>query len=159
MLGDARPRVDERVALPPDEVLRRCREALDAGLCECVGHVGRQHLTLFVPESERRFWSPWLQVEVLPDAQGAQLVGRFGPEPRVWGLFVAIWAVLVFGWIGGVMYGSVQLSLGWPPTGFAVAALSTLGLIGSCGVNIAGQRATQHQMDRARAFLSRTLAT
>ena len=50
----------------------------------CTGVSVGRHAELFVPENERRVWSPWLSVTTESAQDGGSLVrGRFSPHPQV----------------------------------------------------------------------------
>lgn len=153
-----RPRVEVAVPLPPDEVLRRVRAALaapDAGVVR--GQMGGSHLALNIAESERHFWSPWLDAHVYPHDDGALIRGRLMPHPSIWTFYILMYSVLVTGGLIAGVYGVMQVITGtgswglWLPP---IAVLLTLGLFASAFV---GQRLGAEQMMVLRGFLARAL--
>ncbi|MEZ4236996.1 MAG: hypothetical protein R3F59_12755 [Myxococcota bacterium] len=148
-----RPVVDLVTPLPAEEVLARFAQRLIPDDRPCDGHVGRRELSLLVREADRHVFSPWLSLEVTPGPEGTEMRGHFGPHPNLWSLFVALYATQVFVFLGGTMFGWVQLQMGDPPIGLLYAGAALLGLACSCGVDLAGRRAGAPQMQRVRAFI------
>ncbi len=116
------------------------------------------HFTLSVLEPERRFWSPWLNVELTPRGKGCVLSGRFSPHPSVWtGLMMAYLALAVLAFFALIFAAALSLSGGSP---------WTLGLAGLCvaimvllwwGSQV-GQRLAQDQMTALQAALELAVA-
>jgi len=92
-----RPRFELELPDDPDAVMVRLRGRLSE--CpNCTGVSVGRHAELFVPQSERRVWSPWLSVTAEAARDGGSLVrGRFAPQPQVWTLymFLAFGLILV----------------------------------------------------------------
>ncbi|TNE87730.1 MAG: hypothetical protein EP330_17365 [Deltaproteobacteria bacterium] len=150
-----RPEVDLHVAIPPSEALVR----LEKGLVECVdcvGHVGRAEASFLLSEKHRHVFSPYLSLEVRPEGEGSRLKGRFGPEPHLWTLFVAIYASFCVMLLAGSVYGSVQVALGLGHEGLYVCAAALAGLAGSCSVDLVGRARGASQMAHIRGFLTDT---
>lgn len=147
-----RIRLDMVCGFAPSEVVERLERGLESAE-GCSGSVRKNHAMLFLPEAERHFWSPWLDLRITEHARGSHLTGTFGPHPEVWTGFVFLWAALVAAWGFGLIFGSGQWMIGEEPFGLYATAGASFGLVGSCGINITGQRATVHQ----RAVLYRFL--
>ncbi len=145
------------VPLDQTVVLGRFRERLTQPDAPCQGHVGRGELSLTIRQDQQHAWSPWVSLDVYPSQDGTTLRGHIGPAPHLWGLFVAIYATFVFGFIAGTVYGYVQWSLGWDPVGFKIGVGSLVALGASCGVDLAGRRVGQGQMDVIHDFIEATL--
>ena len=152
-----RPLYEADSSLPPDQVLERIRAACAAGTGPCVGHVGRKHLNLHIHDSERHLWSPFISIEVTPTHDGAHLRGYFGPHPSLWGIYTAAYAVQVFVFIAGLMYGWISWTLDLSLTGLWVAGAMVVTLALSCATNIAGEWAGAPQMSLTRRFVADTL--
>jgi len=153
-----RPQVHRELPLSAEQVLARLRDALDHKDAVCDGVVGANEVSLTVREADRRVWSPWVSLEVRAADGGSTLHGNIGPNPSLWGLFVAIYATLVFGAIAGTVYAFVQWTLGWPPTGAWAATGALVALSGACGVDLLGRNKSQGQRDTLHAFIDASLA-
>jgi len=153
----ARPRVEYHVEQSKQQVLDGFAAALaDGG--ECTGNVGRRDITLHLHPARRKLWSPWLQLRVEDDDDGGcTLVGTMGPQPNLWTAFVFVYSALVAAFIGGTMYGLVQLALEEPPTGLAATAAALVALAGACGLDLLGRRLGQGQMGIIRGYVLHTL--
>jgi hypothetical protein len=148
-----RPRIGLELADDPEVVMARLRSRLrDCPRCTGVS-VGR-HAELFVPEPERRVWSPWLSVtaEAAP-AGGSRVLGRFAPHPHVWTLYMFLAFALGFALLVGITWGYAQ----WAMDRFPWALLSLplgLGLGGALYVvSLVGQRLSHEQIEGLEAAL------
>ena len=63
---------------------------------------------LYVPEHERRIWSPYLSVRVDENGEASRLFGRFGPVPEVWTFFMFLYFAVAFLVAFGGTFGYVQ---------------------------------------------------
>jgi hypothetical protein len=153
----ARPIVDLHVQAPAPEVLGRFRACLDTGACTCEGSVGIREMSLVLRGEERHVFSPWLSVQAYNWEGGTRLRGRFGPHPNLWAIFVFIYAVFVFVFIGGLVYGYVQWVIGEPPTGLLVSLGGALAQGVACSIDLYGRSHGARQMHRVREFLLSTL--
>ena len=99
---------------PEPHVAANVRRRLTDGECECVGWVELPYAELHVPESQRHFWSPRLQLTFDAHAEGTLVHCTFRPEPGVWTGFV--FAHSVFGTLGliGLSLGLAQWTLQQP---------------------------------------------
>ncbi|WP_457654007.1 hypothetical protein [Rhodocaloribacter sp.] len=150
-----RPRFEIVSARPPADVLARLRDQLEHTDCPCTGQIAGKHVHLRVDERDRRLWSPHLDVEVEPYDGGALLRGHFGPHPDVWTFFVALYAVLAFAVMVGLLFGASQWMLGTPPVAlWAVPAALVLAAV-IYGLALLGQRLSQDHMRRLRSFVEK----
>ncbi len=136
------------------------REALDRGECPCRGKVFKDHAILEIREEDQHFWSPHLGLAVLPPKEGdglSILKGRFSPNPGVWTLFVAIYALLGIAAMGGLVYGLAQWGMDEGPWAF-VAIPAAVGLAAfTYGAAFIGQGLGAEQMFFLRSFTERVL--
>lgn len=152
-----RPLVDLEIQAPPDDVLDRFRHCLETGQCLCEGHVGDRELSLVLRGEERHTFSPWLSLQAYPIGEKTRLRGHFGPHPNLWTLFIFIYSVWVAVFVGGALYGSVQLTLGQTPWGLWAAGGAILAQAVACGIDLAGRAKGAKQMDTLRTFIRSTL--
>jgi hypothetical protein len=147
-----RPRFEIECDLEADSLMQRVRERLPR--CpHCIGVSVGRHAELFVPESERRVWSPWLSVTAGPRADGSLLKGRFAPHPNVWTLYLFLAFGLGFALLVGTTWGYAQWATDRTPWALAsvpiVLILATLLYLASQ----IGQRLGAEQMDHLRDAL------
>ncbi|MCL4219986.1 MAG: hypothetical protein KJZ65_01315 [Phycisphaerales bacterium] len=134
--------------LSADELLARCEDMLNRPDCPCEGNVLGRHVTLKIRDADRRFWSPWLNIEIEPRPDGASILhARFSPHPNIWTIvalsYIAMAVVIM---IGGC-FGLSQWWINQPPT-----ALWTIpfALLVSAALFIAsqiGQKLAADEMD------------
>lgn len=154
-----RPRVDEVVPCEPQEVVARIQAHLRRVQgCPYEGQMGGTHLCLKMCDREREFWSPWLDCHIEPHDGGARIYGRLTPHPSVWTGFMAGYAFLAFVALVALAYGYTQWTMGhapWALVGVPVAlALAGMLYLGA----FFGQRLSEDQMHKLRAFLDDALA-
>jgi len=151
-----RPRVHFEVPRPAAEVAAAVTEALSASPM-CTGGASDACITLRIHPDQRRPWSPWLQLKLTPKGEGTELEGHMGPAPELWTAFVFIYSLGVATFLGGSMFGMVQMNLGQTPTGFYGVAAALVVLATSCSADLAGRKVGQGQMGILRGFLQRAL--
>ncbi|MGM0577915.1 MAG: flavin reductase [Myxococcota bacterium] len=154
-----RPKFELTVPYAPDSVVRRFRRALTAPNTPVVGNAAMEHVQLFVPERERTFWSPHVDLMLAEDPEGARLFGRIGPHPSVWTLFVALHAVVGFTGLGGLMFGLSQLVSKEPAWALWVVPAALALHVFIAGAAFIGQGLGADQIHRLRVFIEDTLAT
>lgn len=103
-----RPSVELEAALAPADALQRLREGLcetDNGVC---GTVLAEHVEITICDGHRHFWSPQLSLTAEDRDGGVLLRGRIGPQPHVWTLFVALYAVIGFSTLFAMVFAASQ---------------------------------------------------
>jgi hypothetical protein len=101
----------------------------------------------YVPEEERRVWSPCLSVQVEERDRGSLLRGRFGPHPEIWTFFMFLYGAVGFAVVMGLMLGFVQWQSGMEPWGLWGVWVGVPGLASLYGISAVGQKLSAHQMD------------
>ena len=147
-----RPRFEIEVNLEADKIMERVRERLPR--CpHCTGVSIGRHAELFVPDAERRLWSPWLSVTADEWGEGSFLRGRFAPHPNVWTLYLFLAFGLGFALLVGTSWGYAQWATERTPWALAsvpiVIVLGTLLYLASQ----VGQKLGGEQMEDLRDAL------
>lgn len=119
------------------------------------GQVFRKHAVIEMRDGVRTFWSPYLNLEIEDEPDGAAIVGRFSPHPNVWTMFMGIYILLAFVALGGLSYGIVQYTLGQSPWALVVApaAVALFGFV--YGATLIGQGLGAEQMYMMRTLVDR----
>ncbi len=104
-----RPTFKIPLTLPRTEAI----EAIRAGFVARAQLSGRwrgkgRWAELYVPDSERRIWSPYLSVRIDEEVDGCSLFGRFAPHPSVWTFFMFLYGAVVVLVVFGATFGYVQ---------------------------------------------------
>lgn len=150
-------RLAARLAASPMQ-LRRAR--VPGGGGRDPGPRERDYFVLTVPDAQRRFWSPWLTIDVAPAGDGTAVHARFSPHPSVWTGFAFGYLVLgtvlavalVIAASGTLVPGSGQGWALWLAAGVAAA------MVAMWGAAQVGHRLSRAQMDELRAELETALA-
>jgi hypothetical protein len=114
--------------------------------------VGR-HAELFVPDADRRPWSPWLSVTADEHGNGSLLRGRFAPHPNVWTLYLFLAFGLGFALLVGTTWGYAQWATEKTP--WALASVPIVIVFGTLLylASQVGQKLGSEQMDHLRDAL------
>lgn len=150
----ARPRFTLDLAMPPNAVIERVREALAQNEA-VVGQVFRRTIHLTVRPADTHFWSPHLDVQLEETRTGTRVAAMFSPHPHVWQAFLGV--QLVFGLlaiISAVWTFSVATIGQDYKTSLAIFALMMFGGGFSYGAAYVGQGIGSAQMYELRAFLT-----
>lgn len=156
--GHLRPTFSVPVALPRGETIEAIRVAMVARP-ELSGRwrgKGRW-AELYVPESERRIWSPYLSVRVDDESGGCSLFGRFAPYPSVWTFFMFLYGCVASVVVFGATFGYVQWTSGTPAWALWSVWIGLPALVLLHGVSWLGKRLGRSQMVRLKAEMDDVL--
>lgn len=162
-----RPTFRAEADCTPDRMMAAIerRRRLDARDIE--GDCSRRHANLRVPRSDRRIWTPCLDLTIEPiegttdddsgDAPASrertQVWGTFSPRPEIWTAFVFAIGTLVVLSIFATMFGVAQLALGRMPTALAVPVGAVIVAMGLYLAALVGQGLSLTEMYRLRTFV------
>ncbi len=134
--------------LSADELLARCEAMLNCDECPCEGNVLGHHVTLKIRDAERRFWSPWLNIEIEPRPDNTSILhARFSPHPNIWTIVALSYiAMAVIIMIGGC-FGLSQWWIKQPPTALWSIPFALLVSAGLFVVSQIGQKLAADEMD------------
>ncbi|GAB5520914.1 MAG: hypothetical protein RhofKO_31650 [Rhodothermales bacterium] len=152
-----RPRFERITPHTPSEVLTQLRAALDAPNAPCYGNIFGDHAVLHVLHTDEHIWSPFLSLDVACHPEGTRVRGIFGPKPAVWSLFVAAYAICLFGALFAAAFAYAQSSLGQPAWALSGIALAGVGALVTWGFARYGQHLGREQMILLRRFLDEVL--
>ena len=153
-----RPRFEMPLSASPDEAINVMRARLGPQFQECSQSAGRC-MDLFVEESDRRFWSPHLSVQLEESDSGSVLHGRYAPHPEVWTLFVFLYSAFGFLALVGLGWAYAQTLMGGPVWwGLALTAGALVAILGLHLGARYGQRRTADQMTELHERLDRLIA-
>lgn len=131
--------------LKVEEVLGRIEKYLNQDDVNCEGWVSEKNAMLVLPENLRRYWSPFLNLEVEKNGAGAIIKGRFGPNPTVWTMFIFFYMLFSFIGLGSLMFGLTQITLGHNPWTLWIFPFSLILLLVEYIVAGIGQRIGNEQ--------------
>lgn len=153
-----RPVFEIRLDTDGGHVLRTLEALLTSGASDLSGQVVMpRHAVLQLPPDRRTMLSPFLNLELQEDQEGALLKGRFSPHPNVWTGFVAIYFTLSMVAVLALMYGLSQWWLG-QPAWILLAVPASFGLIAFVyGAAVIGQGLTADEMYDLRALVDRAV--
>lgn len=147
-----RPRFEIETKLEADALMEQVRGRLPQ--CpHCTGVSVGRHAELFVPDSERRVWSPWLSITADDREDGSLLRCRFAPHPHVWTLYLFLAFGLGFALLVGTTWGYAQWATDRTP--WAVLSVPVIILLGWLLylASQVGQKLGGEQMDHLRSAL------
>lgn len=151
------PTFTVEVELQGVELMRSVRRAIQSP--ELRDHVRSAGacIDIAVESSQRRFWSPHLNVEVSDAEGGSELFCRFSPRPEVWTMVMMIYFVATFIITGSAIYGYVQWFLGQTPWSLVVIPTAALVIVTLHLASLIGQGLSSDQMETLRRRLELTL--
>ena len=144
-----RPRFEVENDLDADAIMERVRKRLPE--CpHCTGMSVGRHAELFVPDAERRLWSPWLSITANERDSGSVVRGRFAPHPNIWTLYLFLAFGLGFALLVGTTWGYAQWATEKTP--WALVSVPLVILFGALLylASQVGQRLGAEQMDYLR---------
>ncbi len=109
---------------------------------------------LFVPEAERRLWSPYLSVRL--DEEGrdrCSAFGRFAPHPEVWTFFLFLYFLVAFLVLFGGTFGYVQWASNEPAWALWMVWIGLPVMLLIHAASFVGSRLGQAQMRELREVL------
>ena len=150
-----RPRFELQLPVAGETWLDALRSRLQNNAGPLRGQVFRKHAVVEMHDTERTFWSPYLNLEVEDEPDGSAIRGRFSPHPNVWTMFMGIYILLALAALGGLSYGIVQYTLGQPTWAFLIApaAAALFGFV--YGATLIGQGLGAEQMYIMRSLIDR----
>jgi hypothetical protein len=153
-----RPRFDVELPVPASEAVLGLREGLDTPELRGTTMAAGLHADLMVDRSERRIWSPRLNVQIEDTPGGSTLRCRFSPRPDVWTGFMFVYFVMVFLVVFGATFGYVQQVSDEPAWGYWGVPLGLLVIAGIHLAGYVGQRLAANQMRELRGRLELVVA-
>lgn len=105
---EVRPHLELESRLSADEALSRLKQKLGDKQGSCCGTVLAEHVEITICDRDRHFWSPQISLTAEPRESGAVFRGRIGPQPHVWTLLVALYAVIGFSTLFAVVFAASQ---------------------------------------------------
>lgn len=113
-----RPTFVLHVPFSADEASERLQGLLREENPKVRGQAVQHHMMLTLQDRERRFWSPWLSLEIRKEVgvDDTRVYGRFSPEPGLWmGFMMTYFALGVIACFASV-WGASQWVLEASPT-------------------------------------------
>ena len=112
---------------------------------------------LYVPESERKIWSPYLSARLDEEDGVCSVFGRFAPHPEVWTFFMFVYFLVSFTVLFGATFGYVQWASGERAWALWSVWAGVPVLLLCHGASFVGSRLGQEQMRELRAVLDEVL--
>ncbi|UCD25877.1 MAG: hypothetical protein JSW51_08045 [Gemmatimonadota bacterium] len=150
-----RPTFSVELPLSADEAIERIRAEIASSQLNTMS-AGRC-AEFRVAESERRFWSPYLSVQVQDTPEGSLLRGRFSPRPEIWTMFMFVYFVMTFAIFFGAAFGYVQWAMGDSPWGLLAVPGGILVIVLLHAASLVGQRLSSDQTVELREALDLVL--
>jgi len=149
---EVRPRFEIELACEADDLMDRLRTKL-MRCPNCTGVSVGRHAELFVPETDRRLWSPWLSVTADEHREGMVLRCRFAPHPNIWTLYLFVAFALGFSLLVGTTWGYAQWATESTP--WALISVPLVAILGGVlyMASLVGQRLGTDQMIQLRTAL------
>lgn len=107
-----KPRFKHVTEMSYDQISELIKQGLDKDKTECDYQFILGSLRVKIPEADRHYWSPELNLSFEEIDDKTEIVGRYGPSSTTWTLIVAIYAALALLTFFIGIYGSAKVSVG-----------------------------------------------
>lgn len=162
-----RPTFEIDLVEPAAEVIDRLRAGLPDPAVEvrwsltpgARGDRNDEHVFILICPSRRRFWSPWLHLEVAQRPAGTHLFGRFSPHPSLWAGYTLGYLFLAAAGFFALMFAVGQRLSGGRPTLLWALVPTGAAALAMWWSSRVGQRLARDEMDDLRRRLDEALAT
>jgi hypothetical protein len=83
---------------------------------KCKLDIRKGHISVKIPEAERTFWSPQLDlmIEKVEEDEKTLIRGHYGPNPNTWALFTYGYVILGILFVSAGIWGMAKLTLNKP---------------------------------------------
>lgn len=159
-----RPSFTLEVACRGEDAMQILGARLAANPHGVEGSFSRRHGMLCMPEANRRFWSPCLDLTIeeiagkLEDGSPTIRVwGTFSPRPEIWTGFVFAIGILAIVAFASLFFGIAQLLSGHPPWAWLVPVLAPVLAAGIYVSALVGQGLAAADMHHMRAYVEACL--
>lgn len=157
--GTFRPRFRFLTPMPAEEVIDRVKNYGKNRVARPVIRQVHGHIVLSIPEEDRHFWSPQMDVSAEHEPDHDQTLVRclIGPMPTVWTMFMFVYGF--FGFIGfvGLTLGMSQWTLEKNMWGFWLVPVSLLGMVAMWLVSVEGKKLARAEMHALKNFVDEAL--
>lgn len=128
-----RPRFSQTIDLGVEEVQEKIVREVKEGKFSCEVKSFPGYVCLRIPEEDRHYWSPRLNLSIDPTEDGkTHVIGLYGPNANVWSTFLYSYlltgSVALFSGIFGVIQWKLGSAAPWGLWVFGVAVLIAIGL-------------------------------
>jgi hypothetical protein len=153
---EIRPRFKKETTLSLDELTVKIQAGLDSENAPCVGHVYSGYAKLHLPQNERHYWSPQLNLSFETVDNTTILRGLYGPRPTVWTMFIFFYALIAFITVVILVIGLSYWTLGKSTTILWVVPLLVIVFGSLYFVAYSGQKLGYDQMVTLHHFLEKS---
>ena len=155
-----RPRFRKTVDLEAQQIKDRVNRHIKRPDKQIDATVIDNHVILRLLSDEQHYWSPQLSLQLHENDQGTLIRGLYGPDPKVWTLFIFLYTGVGFIGLIGLMYGLAQWSLGMSPVvlwiGLAAGIMEfVIYLVASAGKRIASEQMALLQQEFDKILLQK----
>jgi hypothetical protein len=158
-VAQMRPTFVLEAPLTTTDIMQCVRLGLTDGSLDYECQFTSHHVVVALQPTKRKFWSPWMNLEIREVDNASELFGRFSPHPSIWTAFMFSYltiAVLIF---FATMFGVSQQLAGQTPWAYFVIPCGLLIAAGLWFASKAGQRLAQVEMEQMRSVIENCVAS
>lgn len=111
MSTEIRPRIKINSSLQKQEILDKINKKINDPNTKCSGWAKENYALICAPKSERKIWTPQLNLQIDETEEGTEVRGVIGPSSAIWTAFAFTFAMLGFLTFVALFWGLSQLSL------------------------------------------------
>lgn len=155
-----RPRFEVKSDLSPHAILSLIKEHNALQTSDYIIDARLGYLTIYPRHEIHHYWSPHLSV-IIEESEdnGSLLKGHYGPSPKVWTLFILVYAFLTLLVTSFLVIGFANQSIGGPTGILWLVPILILIIISMYLSSYFGQRKGHAQREKIHYLLEEILAT
>ena len=158
MSAELRPRIKIISQLNKDEIVERIKRKIEDPETKCTGWAKEGYALISAPESDKRIWTPQLNLQIDEIEEGTEVRGIIGPSANVWTAFAFAFSLLGFVAFVSLFWGLSRLSLDYSADILWLVPISLLLIVGVYTLARVGQQMSRDQIKELKKFIESTLS-
>ena len=156
MSAELRPRVKIVTPLKRDEIMDRINSKVNDPNTPCTGWAKEGYALICAPESDRRIWTPQLNLQIDETEEGTEVRGVIGPSANIWTAFAFTFSILGFIAFVALFWGLSRLSLDYSADVLWLVPVCLLLIVGVYMIARVGQQLSKNEVKHLREFIETT---
>lgn len=157
MSAEIRPRVNIISKLKKDEIISRIKNKVEDPNTPCSGWAKDGYALICAPETDRRMWTPQLNLQIDEIEEGTEVRGVIGPGASVWTAFAFTFSILGFIAFVSLFWGLSRLSLDYSADVLWLVPICLILILGVYMLARIGQQMSLDQVKQLKTFVESTL--
>lgn len=157
MSAEIRPRVNIISKLKKNEIISRIKNKVEDPNTSCSGWAKDGYALICAPETDRRMWTPQLNLQIDEIEEGTEVRGVIGPSASIWTAFAFTFSILGFIAFVSLFWGLSRLSLDYSADVLWLVPICLILILGVYMLARIGQQMSLDQVKQLKTFVESTL--